>query len=361
MRQVLLRIHADSFFSFEPIDGVAAVGLIVVLAAWCVYGAFLLWQVRREAALKNGTVDWVFPAAMWGGIALAILALPAVVTSTAIGSNLSGGIPIYGYGLMVFLGFVTGTVLAARRARSVGIDPELIWDLVIVVFAAGIGGARLFFLIQYWPTVMADKTSIGEMVFAAINLSDGGLVLYGGVLMVLVAGTIFAFKRKVEPLLLADIVFPSFFIGLAFGRMGCLLNGCCFGDRCELPWGIQFPEGSVPYGILLMRGFIDPAAEATFALHPTQIYSSLNAAILAAVSISLFRLRPPAGSVSAFALMSYPMTRFLLELVRGDEMGQLGTGFTISQFVSFGVVLTGVALSVYLFVRTRSRPIAPAI
>src|SRR5690606_42000850 len=66
------------------------------------------------------------------------------------------------------------------------------------------------------------------------------------------------------------------FIGVGFGRIGCLLNGCCFGDRCELPWGIQFPAGSVPFDVLVSRGFLTPDVMATFPLHPTQIYSSID-------------------------------------------------------------------------------------
>ncbi|QDT66157.1 prolipoprotein diacylglyceryl transferase [Calycomorphotria hydatis] len=344
MRQVLFRIHVDSLFSFTPIDGVFAVGLIVVFAAWCIYGTVLFRQLVYDWADRTEPVDVVSPIVVWTVIAGLILSLPLWASSL-----LPAGIPIYGYGLMVFLGFATGGWLAAKRAGSVGLNPEIVWDLLMWVFIAGIGGARLFYLIQYRDRIFSSDMSLPQRLFTAVNLSDGGLVLFGGVLMVVVAMVVFSYRNKISPLLMADIVVPSFFVGLMFGRIGCLLNGCCFGDRCELPWGIQFPAGSVPFSILVERGFLDPASEATFPLHPTQIYSSLNAGLLALVTSALFRLRPPHGAVLAFGLMTYPITRFLIEFIRGDEMGKFGTGLTISQLLSLGMVAAGAVLAAWVW------------
>jgi phosphatidylglycerol:prolipoprotein diacylglycerol transferase len=127
--------------------------------------------------------------------------------------------------------------------------------------------------------------------------------------------------------------------------MGCFLNGCCFGDACDLPWGVQFPAHSVTWRVLVERGFLDATSTATMTLHPTQLYSSLNGLVLAALTAVYYRYRSGDGSVVALALMTYPVSRICVEILRGDEMGQLGTGLTISQLVSLGVLVLGLGLA----------------
>jgi hypothetical protein len=171
--------------------------------------------------------------------------------------------PVYGYGFMLFLGFTTAGWAATRRAAIVNIHADVIWDLALWLFIGGLFGARAYYCVQYSDRVFFNKVgdahvlkSLPQLITSAVNLPDGGLVLYGGLLMGAVAYFIFCRRRKQNPLLLADVVIPSVFIGVAFGRIGCFLNGCCYGDRCTLPWGVTFPLGSVPDAALVSRGFI---------------------------------------------------------------------------------------------------------
>ncbi|MEM1062258.1 MAG: prolipoprotein diacylglyceryl transferase family protein, partial [Planctomycetota bacterium] len=245
MRQILFYIHADSLFSFAPIEGVAAVGFVVPILMWVAYTlGFGWWQSRSPGG--GGLRGPLISAAVGAAV---LSCVPAVF-----GARLAPGIPVYGYGLMVFLGFITGGLWAARRARSVGIDPEVIWDLLTWFFVAGIGGARLFFLVQYSDKVYSPGMSLGGRVFATFNLSNGGLVLFGGVIAVVAAMLIFCRVRKVSLLLIGDVIVPSFFVGLAFGRIGCLLNGCCYGGPCDLPWAVTFPPDSPPFMDQLLHG-----------------------------------------------------------------------------------------------------------
>lgn len=257
-------------------------------------------------------------------------------------------VPVYGYGLMLFLGFASAGWMAIRRGNWVGIDKDTIWDVSLWVLVGGIGGARLFYVVQYRDDVFRGKNTFGEYAMALINLREGGLVLYGGVIVALSAYLIFCFRRKLNILLMSDVVIPSFFVGLAFGRLGCFLNGCCYGDRCELPWAIRFPLGSVPDMAMVNRGFVQAGDLFTLQLHPSQIYSSLNALILAVLTHLYFKVRHRDGAVLGLALMTYPITRFLIEYLRGDEMGKFDTTLTISQLVSIGLFLVGVIYWVWL-------------
>jgi phosphatidylglycerol:prolipoprotein diacylglycerol transferase len=250
-------------------------------------------------------------------------------------------VPVFGYGFMLFLGFVAAGWTAMRRGRMVGLDDTVIWDLSIWILFASILGARMFYLFQYRERVFAKSETFVDYLRAAVSLPDGGMVLYGGVLLVLIAYFVFCRTRNLNPLLVGDVVMPSFFVGLAFGRIGCLLNGCCYGDRCELPWRIQFPLGSVPDMALVERGFVGAAENVSLYLHPSQIYSSFNALLLAFLTHSYFRYRHKDGAVLALTLLTYPVTRFVIEFLRGDELGKFNTSLTISQWVSIGLFSFG--------------------
>jgi phosphatidylglycerol:prolipoprotein diacylglycerol transferase len=341
MRQTLFKINLHDLWSLEPLGGIAAVGagyfLLALLAVW---GGLAIIEWRR------GQSD--------GTALLGRLVGPVMIAAAVFGLSqrtpeiLMNGIPVYGYGAMVFLGFAFGGWSALRRARSVGIDPEVIWDLITWFFVAGIGGARLFYLVQKRDEVFTDVHGPGEFLFKVINLTDGGLVLLGGVTAVVIATVIFCHLRKIPTMLMGDVLVPSFFIGLGFGRIGCLLNGCCFGDRCGFPWAIHFPEGSAAWNALVGRGFLGPEAATTFGLQPTQIYSSIAAFLLAGLTAAYFRRRPFNGAVLVVGMLLYATKRFVIEFLRGDEMGQFGTMFTISQFISMGIFAGGLLLLTWL-------------
>jgi prolipoprotein diacylglyceryltransferase len=160
------------------------------------------------------------------------------------------GIPIYGFGLMLFLAFVICTWLAGRRAQKEGIAKERLQDLAIPIFFFGILGARIVFMIQY-EVPLADWYKIWE----------GGLVWYGsaigGAIGYLIAYRFIIRPYKLSSWQLADIIAPSVAIGLCLGRIGCFLNGCCWGNvaACEHCPGVQFYVCSPSYGPLVREGY----------------------------------------------------------------------------------------------------------
>ena len=308
----------------------------LVLAVWLLLGLIVFGlQFRSEGGKALSSANFF----TW------LIACGLIFLAPALGNE----IPIYGYGTMLFVGFFTATAWASWRLKQQGADPELAWDVATWIFIGGIVGARLFFVTQYHERVFQNDTHLGQMLFSMIRLWDGGLVFYGGMILGAVAYGLFCYVRRVHPLALADVLISSVLLGMAFGRIGCLLYGCCYGDQCELPWAITFPAGSIPFVAEVQQGFLEVDASRSLPLHPTQIYSSLSAGLLALLTWAFYPYRRWNGEVLALGWMLYPITRFLVEFLRGDEPGQLGTSLTISQLISIGLVASGVVF--YLCIR----------
>ncbi|MBI3468119.1 MAG: prolipoprotein diacylglyceryl transferase [Planctomycetes bacterium] len=378
--------------------------------------------------------------------------------------------PVYGFGLMLFVGFVAATSLALRRARREGFDRKRTEDAALVILLGGIVGSRLFFVLQYAPEFfkpplgttltalgasaalltalsvlvwsvahkrlrlrraallgglagssglillrspsanfgplpllllwsalfvwlaasiarsmdpkLATLVSAGSAVIFALalgalelldgwtagelgrtalklfNLSQGGLVWYGGVLGAVAAFLGFVFKTKVPGLRFSDLLAPSVVLGLAFGRVGCFLNGCCYGDPTTLPWAVYFPPHSPAYERHLSEQRISPRYRTSLGVHPTQLYSALNALLLVAVLLAYYPLRRRDGEVIGLLLVLYAPTRFLIEFLRADEPAQWGTGLTISQNLSIVAFAAGLLWMLWL---RRRRPAQQAM
>jgi phosphatidylglycerol---prolipoprotein diacylglyceryl transferase len=272
-------------------------------------------------------------------------------------------VPIFGFGAMLFLGFVAGAWTAGRRAARIGYPPEMLWDIGIWLFIAGVIGCRIFYCIQYGSRLFYNDVgghavlkSLPDLLLAAVNLPDGGLVYYGGIPAGLLAALWICRKRNLNLLALGDVIIPSLFLGMAFGRIGCFLNGCCYGDRCDLPWAVQFPMGSVPDMALVLRGFVGADQDLTVRLHPTQLYSSLDGLFLFLLTHAYFPFRPRNGAVIALGALTYPLTRFAIESLRGDELGQFSTSLTISQWISILMFAIGVVFTIWLSRRPKLSP-----
>jgi phosphatidylglycerol---prolipoprotein diacylglyceryl transferase len=154
-----------------------------------------------------------------------------------------GPIPIRSYGFMMMLGFVAAILLATRRARKCGADEEVVVNFGMLALVSGILGARLFYIIHYWN----EFATAANPLWAMINLTAGGLEFYGGFLMAVAVVTTYMWAKKRSLRWYLDILAPSIMIGLAFGRIGCLLNGCCWGATTQCPVAIRFPYGSFAF------------------------------------------------------------------------------------------------------------------
>ncbi len=347
MRQILFHIPLNSSLSLGPLGKVSVFGFGLLLLLWALLGAW--WGVVRfrTPGQKFSSDDrWII--GQWAGIAWGIIKAPAVGAYLREHGSapFRDGLPIFGYGFMLFVAVGVGTWVAAWRANKEGLSSDRIWDLAFVLFLSGITGARTFYLVQYRDRVFKDVHTVRDFLFTVFNLSSGGIVLYGGLIAAAVGFFSFCAVNRIRPLALLDIITPSIFLGIGFGRIGCFLNGCCYGDECSLPWAVRFPRGSATFDALVEKKLLDPDALWTQALHPTQIYSALDGFILAALTAWYFSRRRRNGEVFAIGLTMYPITRFLIEFIRGDEPGIVG--LTISQWISVGMFVVAIGYMIFL-------------
>jgi len=239
--------------------------------------------------------------------------------------------PIYAYGVMAFCGFVAGMIFCARRAKRYGFDPEVVMDITLISVIGGIAGARALYVLQ----------SIWEggafRFWETFKIWHGGLVFYGGLIVAIAANAVYLRWRRVSFWKAADLVIPGVVIGVSFGRIGCFLNGCCYGKPVGgggwRGWlGMTFPVGSLAHQEQVARGLVgwrDPALP----VWPTQLMSWFCLVVIAAILARYYKRRRFDGEVMLLAGILYPAARFLIEFLRGDNRGLFPDLARIDRFI----------------------------
>jgi phosphatidylglycerol:prolipoprotein diacylglycerol transferase len=239
------------------------------------------------------------------------------------------GFEIPSFGVMLACGFLAGLLLAIWRApRYQGTSDELLTWLPMIMLG-GIAGAKLLFFIYYPQQFLADPLKT--------LLYPGGLVWYGGVAGGLLVIGLWCCRAQRSLLSVTDWLAPSGLLGLAFGRVGCFLSGCCFGKPCDVSW-LQIV--AVQY----------PVAHPTHPnwVHPVQLYESGLALLLMAMLLWLAKkpVGKQRGFISGGFLLGYALIRFVLEFYRGDALNVASTGVSASQWISLIGGLIGLALMI---------------
>lgn len=474
------------FYIPERIGPVPLLGPGLLFWLWIVFAALsIAWMVRRQgwtAEVWNSLVVYVAVAAVIGFVLPRLyVVIPGVNDA---GGQPLRGLPVRGYGTMLLMAVLSAVGLALLRARRRGFSADWVANLALWCIIPGMVGARLFHVIEYWPVhygpIWAEQGAAAGLA-AVLNVTQGGLVVYGSLLGGIAGIAFYAWRQNVRLLAVLDLLAPCFLLGLAFGRLGCFLNGCCFGGVCELPWAVRFPAGSFAYlnqlenGQLAIYGLrfredpqhpqrlpvileVAPGSAAARAgvksghhisavngvplaaregasptailvteliqltddpvireggrgcvctpttpaqfngrvrssdsvarpesrnsvvlhletdeggdftwestgevpqrslhVHPAQLYSSLNALLLCLFLLAYEPFAGTEGELWAWLLTLYPVTRFVLEIIRADEPGSYG-GLTIAQVFSVGLFFLGIATWVYILAKRRSLP-----
>jgi phosphatidylglycerol:prolipoprotein diacylglycerol transferase len=300
---------------------------------------------------------------------------------------------IRSYGAMMVLGFIAAVTIIRYLSRHFTSNPQHITNAALYSLIAGVVGARTFFVIHYYNQFRDNPLGVFE-------IWNGGLELLGGVLLAIAVIWFYIHHHKLPMRHYLDVLAVGLMAALVFGRIGCFLNGCCYGKPTNLPWGVHFPYGSfsyrsqtradlernrdLPYIDLPADYFgyrdgqgnyipdLKPWSELTaeqrtlvtqgryrgLPIHPTQLYSSAGAVIFCLfLLLSLrrsqrgdesgvypFLARP--GATFGLMFILYGIGRFLIEFIRDDNPFEIAS-LTISQLLSLGLVALGIALMVY--------------
>lgn len=437
-------MHQTLFYIPKEIAGISVfgVGWLLGIIALLAIGTTIYLAIRSKRGETVSDTEGAsrkrcqtpFLKELFGYIPFwALLAVIVVWILPLIMKNYEG-LPIRGYGVMLLFAIVAATLLNIWRGRRIGLTPDKVISLMFWAFVPGILGARIFFIIEYWDTFQHDTLSatLGQLM----SITEGGLVVYGSIIGGLLGIIAFTVRNRLRFFAVADMLAPSLMLGIAIGRLGCLLNGCCFGGPCDHAWAVTFPQGSPPYMSQVERGQLlgirfstdpksppilnevkpdslaylaglrsgdqitqvngfpinntndlfretflgikpsDPSKEnaskqltlqtqggstviialpdRSLSVHPTQIYSSINAFIIFLFLLAISPFLRREGILFALVMTIYPITRFLLEIIRTDETAIFGTGLSISQNVSI-ILLVGI-VGLWLYILTRKQP-----
>ncbi len=254
-----------------------------------------------------------------------------------------GTIPIYFYALIIVSGVILAAWLASWEARQRGLNPEIIWDVLVWVLIAGIIGARLWHVFTPPPSMQAQGITTWFYLthpLDLINIRNGGLGIPGAVIGGVLALYWYARKKKVSFAILADVASPALALGQAIGRWGNYFNQELYGAPTDLPWGITIDrETGYPPGTRFHPLFLYES-----------IYNLLNMLFLLWLS-RRYKERLLPGDVFIVYLIIYPIGRFLLDFIRPDN-AQV-SGININQAIMLVVALTSAAWLAY---RHRRRP-----
>ncbi|MBA61733.1 MAG: hypothetical protein CMJ76_05140 [Planctomycetaceae bacterium] len=411
------------------------------LICWAIFGGVWLTRFYMQSAKQKleGVGQPLMPILVIGLIIAFVI--PFIEPQDSEGPT---GVQIRGYGFFVLLGVSSGILIASIQSRRQGVHPDVVFTMTLFLFLGGVLGGRIWYVAQKWNDFAVQQNGIiswGDTLPKILKFTEGGLVVYGAFVGGLIGCSFFLIRRKLPKLATLDLIAPALALGMFCGRLGCFMNGCCYGGVCDDNlWGVQFPAASPPYMRHLDQGLLFEQAlqkkdlgltavfehrnqdrwkgmvtsvqpdsisqdaglevgdkiniemtllngafneyfekqlfeETAFFLkgknglienitvedmprrslnvYPAQIYSSINGGLLCLLLWAYFPYRKRDGQILALIFILYPISRFLLEWVRSDELGQLGTQLTISQLFSVLTMLFGIGLWAYTHIKKR--------
>ena len=233
-----------------------------------------------------------------------------------------GGLTVHGYGLMIGIGFIAAYLMTEFRARKYRMNTDIVFTLFISSVVFGLLGAKALYYLTILDRVIKDPGVILDEM--------EGFVVYGGIIGGVLAGYVVCRIKKEKFWQYFDLIAPAIALAQGFGRIGCLLAGCCYGKETDSPLSITFHTSDF--------------APNDVALIPTQIYSSILDFLNCIVLCLIARYAKKERTVSGCYLIFYSTGRFILEFFRGDlERGSVGV-LSTSQFISIFIFVIGAAI-----------------
>ena len=249
-----------------------------------------------------------------------------------------GPFTLRSFGLMAALGFLAAYYVLKRLApRIAGMAADDAAQYLVFIMVGGALGARFAYVAEHWTAEFA-----GRPFLEIFRFDKGGLMFYGGLAGAIAAIALYARMRRVGLVSLLDLAAVALPLGHAFGRVGCFLNGCCYGRVADTPISVCYPAGSNPWFDQVDAGLVTRASAQSLPVIPSQLVeAALNLALFAAL-LALARRPLRTGRLAGVYLVSYAVIRFFTETLRSDPRMAVGP-FSIAQFICLFVLAAGVA------------------
>lgn len=222
------------------------------------------------------------------------------------------GITVYSYGLLVAIGFFAGMTYITKYSDNISVKKDQMYDFLFYLIVVSIIGARLLY-------VLVNVDSFIQHPLDVIKVWQGGLVFYGGFIAAVLYALIYCKYKKINIKRLADVFAPALALGHSFGRIGCLLSGCCYGKETHC--------------------FISVNNR-----YPTQIFEAVGNLIIFFILHKLYKKSHKDGHVFLLYLIFYSVLRFSIEFFRGDDRGSFFLGLSPAQNISIVILLVAVVL-----------------
>jgi phosphatidylglycerol:prolipoprotein diacylglycerol transferase len=245
------------------------------------------------------------------------------------------GIQVHSYGVMIFAACASALLMAVWGARRQRVRENSVYELATWLFLGGVVGARAMY-VAFHLNAIREPLDI-------FRTWQGGNVFYGCILGGFTGSMLYWLRRPFPFWAMCDVAAPAVAIGAAVGRIGCFLNGCCDGAISNVPWAVRFPAGSHAWVRQINAGLIDPSTPLSLPVHPTQLYAALAALLVLLVLLVYYPRQRRQGEIMALLMIFYPLTRWPIETLRGDEPALLG-GMTLGQNISLGLFAGGIAV-----------------
>lgn len=248
---------------------------------------------------------------------------------------------IKSYGLLLALSFGLGLWLSIQRGKVHGVSADDVTDLVFAVLVSSLIGVRFFYVITHLGTF--------HPWYRAFFIWDGGLTLYGGIILATITVYVMARRRGIPFMVMADNFAPGVILGIGITRIGCFMAGCCFGHPTHLGCGVTFPADAPAS---LQFGHV--------AVHPSQLYASGGGFLIFGLLLLLERFWNYRGATFGRFLLLYGISRFVVDFTRYYEPDQImALGWSNNQWISVGMMVLGVIVMIagarHLFERGENR------
>jgi phosphatidylglycerol:prolipoprotein diacylglycerol transferase len=260
-----------------------------------------------------------------------------------------GPVAVKTYGFLLALAFILGIWFSAKRAKKQGIQIDWLPDLSLIILITALVGSRFFYVIRHLEEFEGHPWDMINPIQSSGEIGIGGLSMFGGLVLAIVCSIIYLRLKKLNVQKIADIVAPSVMLGLGVARIGCFLNGCCFGLPTQSFLGVIFPPDSP-------AGYFYPHTP----LFPIQLVDSLMGFFIFGVLLMIERFKKFDGFTFWLMLAFYSVERFNIDFFRYYEESMIftkigGVSFSMNQALTVLIFLISIFMWNHLRLKAKNQ------